>query len=81
MGRAALSQAVDLETTPDAVAQRILQMAECGFVIAGAGRPTAPNPAFVIFVFVLSLLVPTVISTAICYSVASTDEGPARPVT
>jgi hypothetical protein len=56
-------------------------MAECGFVIAGAGRPTAPNPAFVIFVFVLSLLVPTVISTAICYSVASTDEGPARPVT
>jgi hypothetical protein len=27
------------------------------------------------FVIALSLLVPTVISTAICYSVASTDEG------
>jgi hypothetical protein len=33
------------------------------------------------FVFALSLLVPTVISTAICYSVASTDGGPARPFT
>jgi hypothetical protein len=30
------------------------------------------------FVFVLSLVVPTIISTAACYSVASTDEGPAR---
>jgi len=33
------------------------------------------------FVFMLSLLVPTVISTAICYSAASTDEGPARRFT
>jgi len=41
-------------------------MAECGFGI---------------FVFVLSLLVSTVISTVICYSVASTDEGPARRFT
>jgi hypothetical protein len=45
------------------------------------GWLTTPNPAFVTFVFALSLLVPTVISTAICYSVASTDEGPARPFT
>lgn len=62
MGRAALSQAVDLEA-PGRGRTANPQMAECGFV------------------FALSLLVPTVISTAICYSVASTDEGPARPFT
>ncbi|OBK29142.1 hypothetical protein A5634_18820 [Mycobacterium asiaticum] len=39
------------------------------------GWLTTPNRAFVLLVFVLSLFVPTVISTAICYSVASTDEG------
>ncbi|BBY24516.1 hypothetical protein [Mycobacterium stomatepiae] len=39
------------------------------------GWLTAPNRAFVTFVFLLSLLVPTIISTAACYSVASTDEG------
>jgi ABC-type spermidine/putrescine transport system permease subunit II len=42
------------------------------------GWLTTPNRAFVMFVFVLSLVVPTIISTAACYSVASTDEGPAR---
>lgn len=42
------------------------------------GWLTAPNRAFVTFVFLLSLLVPTIISTAACYSVASTDEGLAR---
>jgi hypothetical protein len=42
------------------------------------GWLTTPNRAFVGFVFVLALLVPTIVSTAICYSVASTDEGPAR---
>lgn len=42
------------------------------------GWLTAPNRGFVIFVLVLALLVPTIISTAACYSVASTDEGLAR---
>jgi hypothetical protein len=42
------------------------------------GWLVAPNRAFVTFVFVLALIVPTVISTAICYSVASTDESPVR---
>jgi ABC-type spermidine/putrescine transport system permease subunit II len=45
------------------------------------GWLTTPNRAFVMFVFVLSLVVPTIISTAACYSVASTDEGPARRFT
>jgi nicotinamide riboside transporter PnuC len=36
---------------------------------------TAPNRGFLIFVFAVSLLLPTVISTAICYSVASTNDG------
>ena len=40
---------------------------------------TTPNRAFVMFVFALALVAPTIISTAACYSVASTDEGPARP--
>jgi hypothetical protein len=66
MGRAALSQAVDLDAP-------------------GVGAPIGwlitPNRAFVMFVFVLSLVVPTIISTAACYSVASTDEGPARRFT
>lgn len=35
---------------------------------------TAPNTAFVTFVLVLTIVVPTVVSTAICNSVASTDE-------
>ncbi|KUH97804.1 hypothetical protein AU190_21380 [Mycolicibacterium acapulense] len=35
---------------------------------------TAPNPAIVVCVLMLALVMPTVISTAICYSVASTDE-------
>lgn len=39
------------------------------------GWLTTPNGGFVMFVFALSLLVPTIISTAACYSVASTDEG------
>lgn len=39
------------------------------------GWLTTPNRAFVGFVLVISLLVPTVISTAICYSVASTNDG------
>jgi hypothetical protein len=43
-----------------------------------AGWLTTPNRAFVGFVVVLSLLVPTIISTAACYSVASTEEGLAR---
>jgi hypothetical protein len=43
------------------------------------GWLTTPNRAFVMFVFAISLLVPTIISTAICYSVASTDEGLAHP--
>ncbi|SPM34560.1 hypothetical protein MRAB57_2380 [Mycobacterium rhizamassiliense] len=42
------------------------------------GWLTTPNRGFVGFVFVLALLVPTIVSTAICYSVASTDDGPAR---
>ncbi|OBI93030.1 hypothetical protein [Mycobacterium asiaticum] len=42
------------------------------------GWLTTPNRGFVGLVFVLSLLVPTVVSTAICYSVASTDEGLTR---
>ncbi|MEC4762941.1 hypothetical protein [Mycobacterium sherrisii] len=42
------------------------------------GWLTTPNRGFVVFVFVLALLVPTIISTAACYSVASTDEGLAR---
>lgn len=45
-----------------------------------SGWLTAPNRGFVMFVFVLALLVPTIISTASCYSVASTDEGLARRV-
>jgi hypothetical protein len=36
---------------------------------------TVPNTAIVIFVVVLTLALPTVVSTAICYSVASTDEA------
>ncbi|UXA06244.1 hypothetical protein KXD96_25815 [Mycobacterium sp. SMC-2] len=43
-----------------------------------AGWLTIPNRTFVLFVVVLSLVVPTSIATAACYSVASTDEGPAR---
>ncbi|BBX41715.1 hypothetical protein [Mycobacterium simiae] len=43
-----------------------------------SGWLTTPNRGFVMFVFVLALLVPTIISTASCYSVASTDEGLAR---
>lgn len=43
-----------------------------------SGWLTTPNRGFVMFVFVLALLVPTIISTASCYSVASTDEGRAR---
>ena len=42
------------------------------------GWLTTPNRAFVMFVFGLALVVPTIISTAACYSVASTDEGIAR---
>lgn len=45
-----------------------------------SGWLTTPNRGFVMFVFVLALLVPTIISTASCYSVASTDEGLARRV-
>jgi nicotinamide riboside transporter PnuC len=40
-----------------------------------SGWLTTPNRAFVGFVFVVSLVVPTIISTAICYSVASTNDG------
>ncbi|MBS1693415.1 MAG: hypothetical protein JST91_14465 [Actinobacteria bacterium] len=35
---------------------------------------TVPNTAIVVFVLVLTFVVPTVVSTAICYSVPSTDE-------
>ena len=67
MGRAALSQAVDLEAPRRRRAHRLADHAQ-------------PR-AFVMFVFVLSLVVPTIISTAACYSVARTDEGPARRFT
>lgn len=40
---------------------------------------TAPNPAIVLFVLMLTLVLPTVISTAICYSVASTGGSGASP--
>lgn len=43
-----------------------------------AGWLTTPNRTFVAFVVALSLLVPTIISTAACYSVASTEDGLAR---
>jgi hypothetical protein len=39
---------------------------------------TAPNNVLVIFVLMLTYVVPTVVSTAICYSVASTDEHTAK---
>lgn len=39
-----------------------------------AGWLTVPNIAVVIFVLVLTFVVPAVVSTAICYSVASTDD-------
>ena len=35
---------------------------------------TEPNIAFVVFVAVLTFVLPTVVATAICYSVASTDD-------
>lgn len=35
---------------------------------------TTPNTAMVLFVLVLTFVVPTVVSTAICYSVASTEK-------
>ncbi|MDX1887840.1 MULTISPECIES: hypothetical protein [Mycolicibacterium] len=35
---------------------------------------TEPNIAFVVFVVILTYVLPTVVATAICYSVASTDE-------
>ena len=38
------------------------------------GWLTVPNIAVVIFVLVLTFVVPAVVSTAICYSVASTDD-------
>ena len=37
---------------------------------------TAPNTGAVVFVLVLTFVVPTVVSTGICYSVASTKERP-----
>jgi len=36
---------------------------------------TEPNIAFVVLVSILTLVLPTIVATAICYSVASTDEG------
>jgi hypothetical protein len=38
------------------------------------GWLTEPNVAFVVFVVILTFALPTVVATAICYSVASTDE-------
>lgn len=35
---------------------------------------TDPNSAFVVFVAILTFVLPTIVATAICYSVASTDE-------
>jgi hypothetical protein len=35
---------------------------------------TGPNIGFVVFVVILTYVLPTVVATAICYSVASTDE-------
>nr|WP_090343394.1 hypothetical protein [Mycolicibacterium malmesburyense]CRL74357.1 hypothetical protein CPGR_03115 [Mycolicibacterium malmesburyense] len=43
------------------------------------GWLTAPNPAIVTFVLLLTLVLPTVISTAICYSVASTGGRGSSP--
>lgn len=43
------------------------------------GWLTAPNPVIVVGVLILTLVLPTVVSTAICYSVASTDEGRSAP--
>lgn len=40
---------------------------------------TAPNLMIVVFVLVLTFILPTIISTAICYSVPSTDERPSAP--
>lgn len=37
---------------------------------------TAPNTGAVVFVLILTFVVPTVVSTGICYSVASTKERP-----
>ena len=36
---------------------------------------TEPNIAFVVGVSILTFVMPTIVATAICYSVASTDEG------
>lgn len=38
---------------------------------------TEPNTGVVAFVLILTFVVPTIVATAICYSVASTDERPA----
>lgn len=43
------------------------------------GWLTAPNPVIVVGVLILTLVLPTIVSTAICYSVASTDEGRSSP--
>lgn len=43
------------------------------------GWLTAPNPVIVVGVLILTLVLPTIVSTAICYSVASTDEGRSAP--
>ena len=39
------------------------------------GWLTEPNIGFVVFVAILTFVLPTIVATAICYSVASTDES------
>jgi hypothetical protein len=39
------------------------------------GWLTEPNIVFVVFVVILTCILPTIVATAICYSVASTEEG------
>lgn len=59
----------------------VLAVGACWLAVSLARLPrewlTAPNGVFVVFVLGVTFVLPTVVSTAICYSVASADEDQA----